>query len=69
MKLLFITQKIHEDDDDLAFVVLWIKQFIREVFDKFIVKQHFDKIHKDLRAETYSIFDEVKRYLKAVKYD
>ncbi len=46
-----------------------VSKFIREVFDKFIVKQHFDKIHKDLRAETYSIFDEVKRYLKAVKYD
>lgn len=46
-----------------------VSKFIREVFDKFIVKQHFDKIHKDLRAETYAIFDEVKRYLKAVKYD
>ena len=33
MKLLFITQKIHENDDDLAFVVLWIRQFIKEGFD------------------------------------
>ncbi|MBI4159176.1 hypothetical protein HY500_02865 [Candidatus Woesearchaeota archaeon] len=44
-------------------------KFIREVFDKFIAKQHFDNIHKDLMAETYSLFDEVKRYLKAAKYD
>src|SRR3989344_93642 len=33
MKLLFITQKIREDDDDLASVILWIKQFVREGFD------------------------------------
>lgn len=30
MKLLFITQKINENDDDLAFVVLWIKEFINQ---------------------------------------
>lgn len=30
--LLFITQKIHENDDDLAFTILWIKQFIKEGF-------------------------------------
>lgn len=29
-KLLFITQKIHQDDDDLAFVILWVKEFIRQ---------------------------------------
>ncbi|MBI2107228.1 hypothetical protein HYT57_04540 [Candidatus Woesearchaeota archaeon] len=46
-----------------------VSKFIREIFDKFLVKQHFDKIHKDLKAETYAIFDEVKKYLKAVKYD
>lgn len=28
--LLFITQKIHQDDDDLAFVILWIQEFIRQ---------------------------------------
>jgi glycosyltransferase involved in cell wall biosynthesis len=33
MKLLFITQKIHENDDDLAFVTLWIRQFIKQGFD------------------------------------
>lgn len=30
MKLLFITQKIHENDDDLAFFILWIKEFIKQ---------------------------------------
>jgi glycosyltransferase involved in cell wall biosynthesis len=30
IKILFITQKIHQDDDDLAFVILWIKEFIRQ---------------------------------------
>ncbi len=28
--LLFITQKIHQNDDDLAFVILWIKEFIKQ---------------------------------------
>lgn len=28
--LLFITQKIHRTDDDLAFTILWIKEFIRQ---------------------------------------
>ncbi len=32
-KILLITQKIHENDDDLAFVVLWINKFIRQGFD------------------------------------
>lgn len=30
MKLLFITQKIHQNDDDLAFVILWIREFIQQ---------------------------------------
>lgn len=32
-KLLFITQKIHSNDDDLAFVILWIEEFIRQGLD------------------------------------
>src|SRR4029077_9428208 len=31
-RLLFVTQKIREDDDDLAFVILWVKEFIRQGF-------------------------------------
>jgi len=29
-ELLFVTQKIAEDDDDLAFVILWINEFMRQ---------------------------------------
>lgn len=29
-KLLFITQKIDKNDDDLAFVILWIKEFVKQ---------------------------------------
>lgn len=32
-KLLFITQKIHEKDDDLAFVTLWMNEFVRQGMD------------------------------------
>jgi len=37
VRLLFITQKIHERDDDLAFAILWIKQFEREGFDVSVI--------------------------------
>jgi len=37
MRLLFITQKINQNDDDLAFVILWIKQFIREGIEVSVV--------------------------------
>lgn len=29
-RILFITQKIHEKDDDLAFVTLWLNEFVRQ---------------------------------------
>ena len=29
-QILFITQKIHQNDDDLAFVILWIKEMIKQ---------------------------------------
>lgn len=28
--LLFITQKIHQNDDDLGFVILWVKEFVKQ---------------------------------------
>lgn len=37
IKLLFITQKIHQDDDDLAFVILWVKELIRQGADAQVV--------------------------------
>ena len=33
MRLLFVTHKIHEQDDDFAFTSLWVKEFIRQGFD------------------------------------
>lgn len=45
MKLLFITQKIHEKDDDLAFTILWIKEFIRQGVEVKVIcleKRDFD---------------------------
>lgn len=33
MKLLFITHKIHELDDDFAFASLWVNEFIRQGFE------------------------------------
>lgn len=32
-RMLFITQKINESDDDLAFVILWVKEFIKQGID------------------------------------
>lgn len=37
MKLLFVTQKIHEEDDDLAFVTQWIDEFIAQSIDVEVV--------------------------------
>jgi len=44
-RLLFITQKIHQSDDDLAFVILWIKEFIKQGIDVQVIclqKGEFD---------------------------
>ncbi|MCG2694406.1 glycosyltransferase family 4 protein [Candidatus Parcubacteria bacterium] len=37
MKLLFITTKIHEKDDDFAFSSLWVEEFIRQGFDVSVI--------------------------------
>lgn len=37
MKLLFITHKVHELDDDLAFATLWAQEFNRQGFEVTIV--------------------------------
>lgn len=45
MRLLFITQKIHEGDDDLAFAILWVQAFQRAGFDVSVIcleKRDFD---------------------------
>jgi glycosyltransferase involved in cell wall biosynthesis len=45
IKLLFITQKIKKNDDDLAFVILWVKEFIAQGMDVKVIcleKGEFD---------------------------
>lgn len=45
MKLLFITQKIDQNDDDLAFVILWVKEFIKQGVNVHVIcleKGNFD---------------------------
>lgn len=45
MKLLFITQKIHENDDDLAFTILWVHALITQGISVEVIcleKQDFD---------------------------
>lgn len=45
MRLLFITQKIHNQDDDLAFVTLWVREFIKQGIDVQVIcleKGEFD---------------------------
>lgn len=45
IRLLFITQKIDENDDDLAFTILWIKEFIKQGVDVQVIcleKGEFD---------------------------
>lgn len=37
MRLLFITPKIKEDDDDFAFTSLWAKEFTRQGFDVTVI--------------------------------
>lgn len=44
-KLLFITQRIHQNDDDLAFTILWVKEFIKQGIDVRVIcleKYDFD---------------------------
>lgn len=45
MKLLILTQKIDKNDDDLAFVILWVKEFIKQGADVSVIcleKGEFD---------------------------
>ncbi len=77
-RLLFITQKIHQNDDDLAFVILWVKQFIREGFDVQVIcleKRDFDDsfpVYSLGKEVGYGKFRRVFRFLKFIctlKYD
>lgn len=53
MKLLFITQKIHEQDDDLAFVTQWVDEFIKNDLDTQVLC--LEKGEFDDRFPVYSL--------------
>lgn len=70
-KLLFITQKIHQNDDDLAFVVLWVKQFIREGFDVQVIcleKRDFDDSFPVYSLGKELGFGKIRRTLRFLKF-
>jgi len=77
-KLLFITQKIHKNDDDLAFTILWIQEFIRQGLDVEVIcleKRDFDDsfpVYSLGKEEGIGKIGRVFRFLKYIftlKYD
>ncbi|HLC57067.1 MAG TPA: hypothetical protein VJH95_00690 [Candidatus Nanoarchaeia archaeon] len=44
------------------------QRFIREVMDKFFLKGRFDKYHEELREETLTLREEIKKHLNALDY-
>ncbi|KKR49045.1 MAG: hypothetical protein UT86_C0001G0017 [Candidatus Magasanikbacteria bacterium GW2011_GWC2_40_17] len=78
MKLLFITQKIHQKDDDLAFVILWIKEFIRQGAEVEVIcleKREFDDsfpVHSLGKEKGFGKLSQVLEFWKLIftlKYD
>lgn len=78
MKLLFFTQKIHQDDDDLAFTILWVKEFIRQGFEVDVVcleKGKFDdsfpvySLGKEDGAGKLKMIFNFFKYIFTLKYD
>lgn len=71
MKLLFITQKIDELDDDLAFVTQWIDEFIEAGFEVEVLC--LEKGSFDDRFPVYSLgkelgYGKLKRIFRFYKY-
>jgi len=78
MRLLFITQKIHANDDDLAFTILWVKEFITQGIEVEVIcleKGAFDgsfPVHSLGKEEGAGKFTRLLRFLKLIttlKYD
>ena len=71
-RLLFITQKIHARDDDLAFAILWIKEFIRQGYDVTALcleKRDFDDsftVYSLGKERGYGKFRRVLRFLRFI---
>lgn len=77
-KLLFITQRVNERDDDLAFVLLWVDEFIRQGLDVEVVclnRGEFDNrfpVHSLGKELGYGKLRQVARffrYIFSLKYD
>ncbi len=71
MKLLFITQKINKNDDDLAFVILWIKEFIKQGIEISVIcleKRDFDDSFPVYSLGKESGFGKMHRILTFFKY-
>lgn len=70
-KLLFITQKIHQNDDDLAFVILWIKEFIRQGIDVRVIcleKGDFDDSFPVYSLGKEKGYGKIKRIIRFLKF-
>lgn len=76
--LLFITQKIHSQDDDLAFVILWVKEFQSQGFNVQVIcleKGDFDGSFSVHSLGKEKGFGKLKRlqlfykYIFSLKYD
>lgn len=78
MTLLFLTQKIDSNDDDLAFVILWIEEFIRQGIDVNVVCLEKGKFYDSFPV--YSLGKETGtgrvgrvirffKYIFTIKYD
>ena len=77
-KILLITQKIHENDDDLAFVILWINEFIRQGFDVQVIcleKKDFNdsfpvySLGKEGGVGKFGRITRFLKYIMTMKYD
>jgi glycosyltransferase involved in cell wall biosynthesis len=69
MKLLFVTQKISADDDDLGFVILWVNEFIRQGYEVDVICLEEGKhsasfpVHSLGKERGYGIFLRSLRFL------
>src|SRR3989344_8947726 len=71
MKLLFITQKIHKNDDDLAFTILWIKEFVKQGLDVEVICLEKGDFNNDFPVHSLGKemgFGKLKRVLKFFQY-
>jgi glycosyltransferase involved in cell wall biosynthesis len=78
MRLLFLTQKIDKNDDDLAFVILWVKEFIRQGYDVRVIcleKGEFDNsfpVYSLGKEDGVGKIGRITRFFKyifSIKYD